>query len=140
MRMLQTILAWVILWTPFLASLGCSRSDRAAVSGQVTLDGSSVENGVISFIPADGNSSRAAWAEIKSGRYAIPAKLGAGIGINRVEVSWPRKTGKMRPALPPAPPVEEAVEAIPPRYNCRSELRVEIKPGSNQADFQLKSK
>ena len=139
MRTRGSIFAGTILLAPFLAAIGCGRSDRAAVGGKVTLDGAPVENGLISFIPVNGNSTRAAWTAIKSGRYAIPANVGPGVGTDRVEVSWLRKTGKIVPALPPAPSIEEVVEAMPARYNRRSELRVEMKPGSNQVDLELKS-
>lgn len=120
------------------ATLGCGGTRRGAVSGQVTLDGQPVESGTISFIPAGAKHAPAAWSEIKGGRYSIPASQGPAVGPNRVEIRWPRKTGKKLPAVPPAPETDEVVEAIPPHYNTQSDLKAEIKPGANPLDFDLK--
>jgi hypothetical protein len=38
------------------------------------------------------------------------------------------------------PTLVTAKEAVPSKYNSKSELVVEIKPGQNAADFELKSK
>ena len=62
------------------------------------------------------------------------------MGTNSVQVNWPRKTGRMRPALRPAPATEELVEAVPACYNSQSKVKVEIQTGQNQIDLDLKSR
>lgn len=140
MRRLRNQVAWTIPWTLIVAAMGCGVANRAAVDGYVTLDGRPVKDGSISFIPVDGNHGRAAWDKIEAGRYSISVKQGPAVGTNQVEIRWPRTTGKMLPAVPPAPASEQIVEAIPARYNGQSELKAEIKPGQNEVNFLLKSK
>jgi hypothetical protein len=41
---------------------------------------------------------------------------------------------------PQSPVVDVVEELIPPRYNINSELTLEVKPGPQQAKFELKSK
>ena len=81
-------------------------------------------------------SLEAAWSAVKGGQYAIAAKDGLGTGPFRVEIRALRPTGEKSadPELIPAK------EAVPAKYNSKSELTLEIKPGSNTADFELKSK
>lgn len=76
----------------------------------------------------------------QSRKLLDPCPQGPTLGTSRVEICWPRKTGRKLPALPPAPAVDEIVEAIPERYNKESELKAEIKPGQNHLNFELKSK
>jgi len=121
---------------------GCGRSDRAAVSGKITLDGQPVEDGTISFVPSGRSSNKAAQGKVQGGSYAIPVKEGLSGGPYRIEIHSNRKTGKKIKAVPPAPPdswIEEVREAIPARYNIDSGLKAELKAGSNQFDFELKS-
>jgi hypothetical protein len=122
------------------AVIGCGKSNRLEVAGRVTLDGQPVDGGTINFMPADGKAGPAAWSQLHGGQYSIPAKTGPAVGVNRVEIYWPRKTGRKRPTTPPMPALDEYLEAIPARYNSKSELTTELKPGRNQTDFALKSK
>ena len=140
MDALRTALGCTVSWMLLTVTIGCGQSNRAAVSGRVSLDGKAVEDGVISFTPADGNSRLAAWGKIEAGHYLIPAKAGPALGTNRVEMRWTRKTGRLVPAPPPMLQEEEVKEAIPAQYNSESELKKEIKPGNNQFDFALHSR
>ena len=125
----------------FALLLGCGGADKTEVRGKVSLDGSPVEDGTISFIPSKGSQSQAAWAPIKAGEFAIDASQGLATGDTRIEIRAPRRTGKMLPAtVPGGEPEYEMAEAVPQRYNSASELKAEIKPGPNQLDFELKSK
>ena len=127
--------AFCLLLTATICLAGCS---RPTVSGQVTLDGKALDGGMINFIPADSKTGGATWSEVKAGHYSISD--GLSLGTHRVEIRWTHKTGRVVRAIPPSPAGEEVVEGVPPQYNVNSELKAEIKPGSNQADFQLKSK
>ncbi len=118
-----------------LPLVGCGGAG-ATVSGKVTLDGSPLDDATITFVPIAGGQRQAAWAAVKSGEYAIHPKDGLGTGQFRVEIRALRPTGEKSadPELIPAK------EAVPAKYNSKSDLTVEIKPGKNAADFELKSK
>jgi hypothetical protein len=141
MRRLAEVLIAGVCSALLVIVTGCEHSDRGSVSGAVTLDGQPVDGGIISFFPNGREARKSACTTIAAGRYAVPAGSGPAIGANRVEIRWSRKTGKKVPgALLASRETDELVEAVPARYNANSELKVEIKPGDNQADFQLKSK
>ena len=117
---------------------GCNGGQRGEVSGQVTLNGEPVENGMIAFIPTADRDAPSAWTKIIDGHYQIPAIQGPGVGPCRVEIRWAKKTGRQIPAVPPAGPViEETREVVPQRYNLQSELEADIQAGENVADFKL---
>jgi hypothetical protein len=121
-----------------LPLLGCGAGAGAQVSGTVTLDGSPLNDATITFVPTSGGQRQAAWATTKNGQYTIAAKDGLGTGEFRVEIRALRPTGeKPNPNEPTMIPTKEAV---PSKYNSHSELKAEIKPGQNVANFDLKSK
>jgi hypothetical protein len=135
----------LILFAPLLLfAFGCGSrgANRGAVSGAVTLDGKPVERGSILFTPIEGTRGSVAGGEIENGRYQLSAKKGPAIGRSRVEVRAMRKTGKMVPKAfgRPGEMVPEQVEAIAPRYNTKTELIAEIKPGDNTADYDVFSR
>lgn len=118
--------------------LGCGVGANAGVSGSVTLDGAPLDDANITFVPTTGGQRQAAWTTVKAGAYSIAAKEGLGVGSFRVEIRALRATGQK--ANPNEPTMIPSVEAVPAKYNSRSELTVEIRPGPNIADFDLKSK
>lgn len=109
------------------------------IEGAVTLDGQPVESGTIAFYPVSDGEAGGVLALIESGKYALPADQGPLPGTFRVEVSWPKKTGRQIPSLDPGMMAEEMVEAIPAKYNRESQLRVEITSGQSTYDFHLES-
>jgi hypothetical protein len=119
----------------FLAA-GCGgRAGKGTVTGRVTLDGNPVEKGTIQFFPVDGKG-QTAHALIQGGNFTAEVP----VGPKRVEINAPRVVGKRKAYdTPDSPLVEEYRETIPTKYNARSELRTEVKPGRNEADFGLKS-
>lgn len=81
-----------------LALCGCGASDRRQhVSGSVTLDGTPVESGSISFQPAAGNTGPSAGGLITKGQYDLPAQAGVMPGKYLVMIHLMRETGKMLP-------------------------------------------
>ena len=124
---------------------GCgskSRWQHAAVEGKVTLDGVPIERGAINFIPTGQTQGVATGAAIENGQYHIAAADGPVVGMNRVEISAPRKTGrKVQAAMSdPGKTMDETVEAVPAKYNRTSTLEREIKPEKNVLDFDLRTK
>jgi hypothetical protein len=123
-----------------LAAAGCSTS-QLPVSGEVKLDGQPVAGpGIISFYPDPPTEVAGASAEIVDGQYQIPAESGVAPGTYRVEITWPKPTGRKLPSADPGMEMEERVEAIPAKYNKSSELKVQIDSDQTVHNFELKSK
>ena len=145
MRMFVEVLAlrgfaWGLALSGLAALVGCGGSDSLAIQGDVTLDGQPVGPGSIAFYPADGSAGAGVSAAIENGRYEIPAERGPAPGSYRVQISWPKKTGKQIPSLDPGFTTDQTVEAIPPKYNTDSTLKVSVTPGEPKHDFTLTSK
>ena len=125
----------------FLCGCSGSKADRGAIHGAVTLNGKPLEQGSILFMPMEGTRGTVAGAEIKDGRYQLSATTGPAVGWSRVEIRAMRKTGRMVPKAfgRPGEMVPEKAEAVSPKFNSKTELKVEIKPGDNTADFKVSS-
>jgi len=114
---------------------GCGDSTMSDVSGKVTLDGKPVEQGVISFYPMDGKTSTTG-GSIKDGTYLVKVP----IGVMEVKISMPKVVGKKKLYdAANSPERTLTAEALPPRYNDKSELRLEVTPGKVEKDWELKS-
>ncbi|WP_437223773.1 hypothetical protein SH661x_003350 [Planctomicrobium sp. SH661] len=128
--------ALLIVLVAFACS-GCSSREAAGVSGEVRFEGEPVEKGLIIFYPENG---QVAGAEIVNGKYSIVGDPGAALGVNRVEITAKRKTGK-KLVLPPSMPkdlqVDEEVQFIPEKYNKNSSLQVKLERGRNVHNFPL---
>ena len=98
-----------------LVLVGCGSGTKlAGVVGTVALNGQPVESGVISFIPAQaGGDQVAVGTPIAKGTYELAAQRGLPPGTYRVEIRWPRPTGRTLPSPPGSDPIVETSEAIP---------------------------
>ena len=117
---------------------GCGPADEfqhVGVSGKVTLDGKSMTNGTITFVPLI--TGPAAYGTITDGQYAIARREGPGPGSYRVEISDIQPTGRRVPDSEyPGKTIEETRNAVPRRYNLNSTLRVDVKGDRDQTfDF-----
>lgn len=124
---------------------GCgSRSDRLAVDGKVTLDGSPLEQGAVRFSSIGGVKAFATGAMIKDGEYHIPQAKGLPPGTYHVEISSPDLkaqpvVARAAPGEPAGPPT--APERIPAEYNANSKKTVELAAGKeNRFDFDIVSR
>ena len=100
-----------------------------------------IDHGTIDLLPtAAGSDLRKASGLIVAGRYDIPAARGPNVGTHRVEIHWPKPTGRKVPGFTDIGKngVDETVEVIPARYNANSTLVAELGPGPNEHDFHLK--
>jgi hypothetical protein len=115
---------------------GCSSKETTAiVAGTVTLDGAALKSGQIRFIPDDGRSPTAG-AVIVEGRYTATITP----GTKTIEISSPMD-GPARSMYDEAPPSREVGgDLVPARYNARSELTLEVRPGDQEHNFELTSK
>lgn len=121
---------------------GCQEQvERVPVSGTVTFDGESVEDGQVAFEPLTGG--RMEFGIISEGKYSIPKEFGLVPGEYLVRITAGRPTGEL--ATPDA--FSREVESsslmiyepfIPAKYNSASKLKVEIEPVEHmQQDFAL---
>ena len=135
----------VLLFPVFGLVVGCSQSGdelpREAVSGTVTLDGTPVSNGTITFIPDTGVGGGG--GTITDGAFSIPRATGLVPGKFKVAINASEKTATTKPQQVSGTKkeVQFAKELIPTKYNSNTELTAEIKKGGTKdLKFDLKSK
>jgi hypothetical protein len=132
----KTILPLMLL--ALLNILGCGGPDkRAEVSGTVRLNGQPLASGSIAFVPTVGNTGPSSGGVITDGRYSVPRTKGVAIGKNRVSILSTVKTGR-KIDIGRSDLQDEWLQVVPAKYNEQSEIVCDIKPGSNQQDFDLK--
>ena len=116
--------------------VGCGPENRASVRGNVTLDGKSLEVGVINFFPFGDNRGPTAGGTIENGRYQVEATKGVVLGKNRVTISSKQKTGRQIHGRD-GDVNEERAEAVPAQYNTNSTLVCEVQADGNELNFEL---
>lgn len=128
----------LVLFTVGLAAVGCGSSGpvRNAVSGTVTYKSQPIKSGTISFRSDD--DQHVGTGTITDGKYAIPWVSGLPAGKYIVAVSYPDpRIPAPREDEPPGESVTER-ELLPARYNENTELKAEIKNGTNDVSYDLK--
>jgi hypothetical protein len=130
-----------------VSMVGCGGSSyegptRYPLTGKVTLDGEPVNGGSISFLPEmpDSAEQRVTGGPIENGAYSVPAEQGANSGKYRVEVRWPKPTGKKFKDSDTGEMLDTVKEAVPAKYNIQSELTADVSAEKTTFDFDLKSK
>jgi hypothetical protein len=116
---------------------GCDSAPH--VQGSVTYDGQPVDGGGIAFLPegdGDGEARLRVTGAIRDGGYDFGGRRAPSPGKYRVEITWLKKTGNKVPGEG-GHPKDETQQVIPPRYNVKSELSVEVQAGHNSFDFNL---
>lgn len=118
---------------------GCGRAKgpvTAVVTGKVTLNGESLADGSINFLPADGNGVTSG-AKIVNGTYRADVPPGP----KRVEIRSTKVVGQKvaYEGDPNSPKYDIVEERIPDKYNANSELKASVNAGSNKADFPLEA-
>ncbi len=123
---------------------GCGGGiERAAVEGQVSLNGKPIQKGSIFFRPTGETKGMTAGGEISDGRYRLSADKGPAVGSNLVEIYTDLRTGRKVPLVPGDPTAgmkDEVLQAVAARYNTQTTLRCEIAAGDNSHDFEVTSK
>lgn len=122
---------------------GCGgRSDHADLNGEVLLDGQPLPDGSVLLVPVNSSKGTTAGGAIKDGKFAINGKAAPGVGEYMVEIHASKLSGrKVQKAMGKKGELDdEMVEAVAPRFNARTELRVEVKPGGTNARFEVFSR
>ncbi len=120
-----------------LVAIGCGDGVKLGdVVGTVTIDGAPVEKGSISFFPVDGQGPSTG-GEIAAGKYESQAPL----GNCKVEIRVPKVVGQKKLYDTADSPVQNILEEVlPPKYNETTELRLEVKAGKNDKNWDLTTK
>lgn len=126
-----------------LTVIGCGGEQgppRQPISGAVKLDGQPLPEGSITFLPEE--KGTAATAKLSAGSYSIGQSEGPQPGKYKVAIVAVQPTGKQVPNPDfPKETIEETRNVVPPLYNVRTNLQVEVKSGaSNTFDFDLTSR
>jgi len=131
----------LILFVMLSLVIGCSQAPYP-VKGSVTYNGKPVEEGTITFEPADGNGPPLGGA-IQNGEYDFIAPIETNNKFI-VRILGMRKTGRRIEAGMPAPKgtmVDEVERFIPASYNEKSTLSASLPPANaDRIDFNLKGK
>jgi len=130
---IPVLAAWALIAAGAVSLPGCghgSGSEVGKVEGVVTLDGKPLPKAQVEFLPKSGRPSLAETAEDGSYRlqYTVDQE-GALVGSHTVKIHT-AVTGR----------VDRRDELVPPRYHDKTELKAEVKPGSNTFNFDLTSK
>jgi hypothetical protein len=134
MRIRHAVCGAALLGALFVMT-GCG--GETTVSGNINVDGKRLPEGSITFFPVDGKTNTAG-DKIFDGRYG-PVKV--PVGSMKVSISAPKIKGyKKLYNTPNSPERPLFAEALPEKYNEKTELRMDVKPGPNQKDFELQSK
>jgi hypothetical protein len=128
------------------ALIGCKKPeeaydgpDRIPVSGKVTLDGTALANGTITFLPKD-EGIRPFGGQIENGEYNIPEQKGGNAGAYFVQITSKKPTGKQRQDEDTGQMVDIVEEAIPKKYNTESTEEVKLSDDNNVFNYDLTSK
>lgn len=127
-------------------SIGCRdiSTERAAVSGQVTLDGQPLDKGIVRFVPIEGTLGQKLSASVESGRFQLPASKGPAIGTHRVEIESSDTGGLEMDDEDAISHLKSKgirriqVEQVPQRFNTHSVLKVAVSgTAPNEFSFEL---
>ena len=137
----------IVVATSVVTQPGCGgpsdQPELGQVTGTVTLDGKPLVGIAVVFQPESGRPARGKTdAEGKYELTYIRQTKGTKVGPNRVEIA-PSEEGEADESeasdeeSKPAAKPNSKKPLIPPRYNVRSELKADVKPGKNTFDFKL---
>ena len=128
--------------------MGCDTSERddlprESISGTVNFDGQPLSKGTIQFRPSNPAEGTGSVGMIDDGHFNIPRNDGPVPGKYKVQIDVRDDTGSSLPPgeLPGAirVPKKRPAALIPSRYNSKTELVEEVKPGGpNSFTFNLK--
>lgn len=109
-------------------------SGTVTVNGEIPMDGSS-----INFVSSDGKSSSSG-DTLKQGKYSATVP----IGTVKVEIRVPRPLTRAKPGPKsdgPGPGASGFIEeSLPAEYNDKTTLTLEVKPGSNEKNWEIQTK
>jgi hypothetical protein len=131
----MTMLARFAALAALVVAAGCGPGgpETGTVSGEVTLNGQPLKEGLIRFVSVDGKA--AADAPITDGKFTATVPTGE----MTVSISANKVVGKKKMYdTPDSPTVDETIELIPAKYNSNTELKLTVKAGPQTEKYELK--
>jgi hypothetical protein len=134
-----------LLGLPLLLA-GCGKGDnRYEITGNVLFKKQPLDNGSIQFLPVAPPDLSPSGAPIQQGKYVVPKSHGLAPGKYKVSISSGEPGTDIRKEMDAeaagGEPYPIAKERIPPRYNTKTELTIEVKKeGPFTFDFDLMEK
>ena len=121
---------------------GCGGSDykgdrRFPLSGVVTYQGKPIDLGAITLVPNGGAAKSPSGGVIRDGKYSISEPQGPNAGSYRVEIQWLKLTGKRLLDNTTGEMYDERKQALPAKFNMKSEIVLELPTPANTHNFEL---
>ena len=140
---ISRIAAGVLCASLIPLAVGCGGANplgRKPVSGNVTLNGTPIENGSIAFSPLDGGTQSGGL--ISGGNYSIEEEKGLVPGKYRVEIYAQPAAPELPPGHMPGDPLPPPPkEMVPPEWNVNSKQTIEVTADSpTEFNFDITSK
>ncbi len=126
--------------------IGCGPSDplgRKPISGVVSMNGTPVVAGTISFEPQGGGASTSSGANISNGKFAIEKEFGLPPGkyLVRVSIPKPGTGGVFKEGTLPGDMLAPPEEMAPADWNANSKQTIEVNAsGPFEFTFDVKTK
>ena len=114
----------------FVSLLGCGNS-LVDAGGQVTFNGTPLEQGEIRFLPSSDSPAPSAAAIISNGHFQAEVTPGS----KRVEIFGYKVIGQRNIGTT----IDIKEQVLPERYNTRTELTCEITSGGGPYNFELQN-
>jgi hypothetical protein len=130
----------LVIFALLLTAPGCGRKANVHVWGEISFNGTPIEQGEIEFKPIDGTTGPATGGSITAGHYDVPERVGplAG-GTYLVSINGYAKIGR-KIQVAPGQYVDALDNVIPEKYNRQSTLRITIDGSAGQQDFKLEGR
>lgn len=133
MLLLRGMAALIVVCLLFATGCGTSPGFPAArLSGKVTIDGSPVESGAVTFLPLEKDRGPTAGAEITGGSYLCPA---VPLGKVRVTFAASKKTGRIIDDH--GRKYDEVINIVP--ASAQAGVEIEVTGDNSEQDFALTS-
>jgi len=132
----------LLILLPGVLFSGCSEPNplnRQAIWGNITLAGNPLDNGTIEFYPS-GTTGIMSGAVVTDGSYSIAANRGLPEGeyIVRISAAKGEPEPELKPGAMPEASRKPAKERIPPEFNVRSQVKIQVQVGqSNSFNFDI---
>jgi hypothetical protein len=125
---------YLLVLVGLMSTVGCS--DKIAVTGQVSLNNTPVEDGTITFVPVDGKGPSAGNL-IHQGQYSVEVLPGKKL----VRIEGYKTVGTIKMAIGPKPiDAPDKRRIVPKQYNSESKLEVDVDSSHREHNFTLEGK
>lgn len=127
-------------WGAVLAGCSDEYGGRKQVTGNVTIKGQAIKEGIITFIPLDGQGTESG-APILNGKYKVPRNQGLKAGKYLVRMTAGDGKSPDADAEAGAPGGSTnivSVDLVPDDWSVKTKQQVEVKEsGANNFDFSI---